>query len=217
MQYTGIKGKNLNFSTFHTFHVLNAPLPEPQRILALYQGHHSPVHGLLVRGQPDVQLDQSLAPLLDKELEAVPTAAGDTAAGNVQVLNVPARQPHQGRVRDPLAASNVQETKFVGLFQDALDLAVVHAVEVSALVDPDGELLEIGEAWRGHLLSHWRLIKSQHGVGRAERCELGTTLLKLLDVDENGVARRRRNVGHVEEFQILGVRLKYKQYNKIQG
>ena len=192
------------------FIVISILLPQSQFILVLDERHDGPVHRLLVRGEPDVKLNESLAPLLDEELQAVPAAAGDAAAGHVQVLDVPAGQPDQRRVRDALAAPDVQQSQLGGLLQDPLDLTIVHTVEVAALVDPDGELLEEREPGRGDLLPHRRLVEAEHGVGGAEGGELGATLLQLLDVDEYGVAGRRRDVRHIKEFQILRVRLKKK-------
>ncbi|MFN9938082.1 MAG: hypothetical protein ACK56I_01280, partial [bacterium] len=95
---------------------------------------HCPVHRPRIRREPNIQLDQRRAPLLHQQLQPVPAAAAHAAARHVQVLQVPEGKPHQRRVGDALAAADVEQAQPARLLQDALDLAVVHAVEVAALV-----------------------------------------------------------------------------------
>ena len=186
-------------------------LPQAQHVLILVQRHNSPVHGLLVRGEPNVELLQGAAPLLHQQLEAILAAARDTTTSHVQVLNVPAGQPDQGRVRDALAPADVEQAQLGRLFQYPLNLLVVHAVKVAALVHPDGQLLQQRKAGRHDLLAHRHLVQAEHGVGGAEGGEQGAAALQLLYVDEDGVARGGGDVGHVQASQVLGVLLKIRK------
>ena len=182
-------------------------LPEFQVLFVLHHGHDGPVHRPRVGGGGDVQLLEGPAPLLDQQLEPVPAAGADAAAGHVQVLHVPAGQPHQGRVGDALAVPDVEDAQLGGPLEDPLDLVVVHAVVVAALVHADGQLLEVGEGGGGDLLADRRLVEAEHGVGCAEPGELGAALGQLLNVDHDGVAGGGGDVGHVQAAQVLGMLL----------
>ena len=207
VQFPGIRKRSLNLF-IKQFKPLSLSLPEADVLLVLHQSHHGPVHGLVVGGVADVEVHQGAAPLLHQQLQAVLAAAGDAAAGDVEILDVPAGKTDQGGVGDSLAAPDIQDLQLVGLLQYSLDLAVVHAVEVAPLVHPDGELLQVGEAGRRHLLPHGNVVQAQHGVGRSELSESGAAFLDLLDVDEYCVSGGRGNVGHVQHNQTLGVLLK---------
>ena len=53
-----------------------------------------------------------------------------------------------------------------------------------------------------HLLFDGRVRETEHGVIGVEHLQLLASFLELFDVDEDGVARRRRDVGDVQKFQV---------------
>ena len=162
--------------------------PQSDVFLILYQSHHRPVHGAGIRGVPDVEVQQGPAPLLHQQLQPVPAAAGHAAPSHVQVLYIPARQPHQCRVGDSLAAPNIKNFQLVRLLQNPLNLLIIHSVKVSSLVNTDCQLFKVGEARAGHLLPDRHVREAEHGVGGSELGQHGATLLELLDVDEDSVS-----------------------------
>ena len=105
-----------------------------------------------------------------------------------------------------LASADVQDLEHVGLGEDALDLRVVHPVEVASAVDGDVELLQERETGRHDLLLDRRLRQAEHGVVGVEHAQLGAALLELFHVDVDRVARRRRDVGDVQLDQVGAAR-----------
>jgi len=103
-------------------------------------------------GQADVDVDQLVRPLLDDQLESVVASGRGRAPSDDQTLQIPGGKADQAGLGDVLAAPDIQEPQAGRLLEDSLDLRVVHAVEVSAAVDGDVELAEVGEARRVDLL-----------------------------------------------------------------
>jgi hypothetical protein len=103
------------------------------------------------RRQADVDVHQLVGPLLDDQLEAVVTSGGGRTAGDDQPFQVPRRESNEARLGDVLAPPDVQEPEAGRLLEDALDLRVVHAVEVAAAVDGDVQFPQARESRRVNL------------------------------------------------------------------
>ena len=58
------------------------------------------------------------------------------------------------------------------------------------------------------MFSDRNIIETQHGVGGSENPQLGTSLLNLLDVDQDGVTRGCGYVGDIQTNQVLCMLLK---------
>jgi len=58
----------------------------------------------------------------------------------------------------------------------------------------------VRKARRVHLLFDGRIGETEHGVIGVENLQLLASFLELLDVDEDGVTRRSRDVGDVQQL-----------------
>ena len=174
-------------------------------LIFLREGLDGVVDDVVSGGGADVDLGEVRRPLADHEREALPARRRRRRPRQHQLLHVPRGQADEAGVGDLLAAADVQQPQLVRLFEQPLDLAVLHALEVAAAVHRHVDLAEVGEARRLDLLLHRRLREADHGVVGVQDAQLRAALLELFHVQEDGVARRRGDVGDVELLEVAAV------------
>lgn len=178
--------------------------PDSDYIL-LGEGLDGVVDDVISGGGADVDLCEVRRPLADHEREALSARRRRRRPRQHELLHVPRRQADEARVGHLLGAAYVEQPQLVGPFEQALDVAVLHALEVAAAVHGDADLAEVGEPRRLDLLLHGRLRQTDHGVVRVQNAQLRAALLELLHVQKNRVARRRGDVGDVEPLEVAAV------------
>ena len=184
-------------------------LPSPYSpnfdLILLREGLDGVVDDVISCGGADVDLREVWRPLSDHEREPLPARRCRRRPRQHQLLHIPRGQADEAGVGDLLAAANVEQPQLVRLFEQALDLAVLHALEVAAAVHRDVDLAEVGEARRLYLLLHRRLRQADHRVVRVQDAQLRAALLELLHVQQNGVAGCCGDVGDIELLEVAAV------------